>query len=63
MYRFSLNDYYKKHRPREYPDTHKRCMECGEIIPWEDDCSHGHFKQIGKEMRRKAVETWAGRKV
>ena len=38
-------------------------LQCGEIILWDDDCSQGHFKQIGREISRKAVEMWAGKKV
>ena len=59
----ALMEYLKKHGPRVYPDTHKRCMECGEVIPWEDDCSHGHFARIGREIRRKATETWTNKRV
>ena len=32
----------------------KTCMACGEVIAWLDDCSHGHFAQIGRELRVKA---------
>ena len=48
--------------PREYPSTHKRCRECGEIILWEEDCSHGHFKLIGQQIRRKAHDMWGPKK-
>lgn len=55
---FDFLAYYRTHGPRAYPASHKRCMGCGEIIPWNDDCSHGHFAQIGREIRRKAAEKW-----
>jgi len=29
-------------------------MLCGEVIEWEADCSHGHFKKIGQEIRERA---------
>ena len=51
-----LLDYVKKFGPRTYPSTHKRCHGCGEVIPWEDDCSHGHFKEIGRQIRAKAIK-------
>ena len=33
----------------------KTCMACGEVIDWLADCSYGHFAQIGRELRNKAV--------
>ncbi len=41
----------------EYPSTHKKCMQCGTIMLWEDNCEC--LKAMGREMRRKARETWS----
>jgi hypothetical protein len=40
----------------EYPSTHKKCMHCGEIMLWEEYCEC--LKEIGRDIRRKATETW-----
>ena len=32
----------------------KNCMRCGQVVPWDGDCSFGHFAQIGREIRYKA---------
>ena len=54
----SILNYAKRLGPKAYPSTHKRCRTCGEIILWNDDCSYGHFKQMGQEIRRKAHDMW-----
>ena len=56
-----IMEYMKKHGPRAYPQDYKRCMQCGEVIPWGDDCSEGHFAKIGREIRRKATEAWGNK--
>lgn len=58
----SFMDYYRKHGPRAYPSDYKRCMQCGEVVRWENDCTSGHFAQIGKDIKRKAAEVWGPRR-
>ena len=39
---------------RGIPLDMKNCMRCGQVVPWDGDCSFGHFAQIGREIRYKA---------
>ena len=40
----------------DYPSTHKRCRNCGEVMPWEEYCEC--LKATGRDIRRKAREMW-----
>ncbi len=46
----------KKQLGDDYPSTHKRCMECGKIMKWTDNCEC--LRRIGREIKRKAKELW-----
>lgn len=31
------------------------------LVPYHGDCAHGHFAEMGRDIRRKATEALAGR--
>ena len=41
----------------DHDANHKRCMECGEIMPADEYCEC--LKRAGREIRRKAIEQYS----